>query len=171
MPILHPRRSSSVLARGIPLVLLAACSSGNSIGPKPTAYEPIVCGRGNGASAANAVGEGGGTVTVNGHALSVPAGAVNGRTTFRITEREDGHVGVEVEPHGTRFRRPAMLTLNYQRCGPDADRFSELRILEVRSGTTQVLRTLPTRVDAQKRMVTAQLDHLSGYLIGTNRAE
>ena len=73
------------------------------------------------------------------------------------------HVGVEVEPHGQRFGRNATLQLSFARCGGHPAGFRNLRIVEVGRGPTDVIRALPTvRTDG--------LNHLSGYIIGTNRS-
>jgi hypothetical protein len=164
----NSRRRLTLLLCGMPLLLSLACSNGG-IGPRE--YTLLECSPVNGASASAAIGPEGGTVTVGGHSLTLPANAVSSRVTFRMVERQDKYVGVEVEPHGTQFNRDATLTLGYGRCGnPNGSR--NFQILEVRSGTTQVLRALPVTVDSAKRTVsTTRLNHLSGYLVGGNRAE
>lgn len=167
MTPLNVRRRFTFLC-GVPLLLTAACRDG---GTSPRDYTPVACAGGAGASASNTIGPEGGVVSVGGNTLIVPPNAVRNPVTFRITERQDRVVGVEVEPHGTRFARDASLSLSYARCGsPGGSR--EFRIVEVESGTTRVLRTLPSQVDSATRTVrTSRLDHLSGYLVGGNRAE
>lgn len=160
------RRPLVLLRRALPLLLIAGCKR-DTVGPED--YTPLVCGQGNGASAANAIGAEGGTVTVRGHSLIVPAGAVNARTTFTITEAQAGHIGVEVLPHGTKFDKNATLALSIARCAGNPNSYSNLRILEVESGTTRAIRVLPTQLDSATRTVrTTGLNHLSGYLVGGN---
>jgi hypothetical protein len=158
--------------RALPLLVLplaAACKHGPSAG---ITYEPVECGQGTGQSAAAGVDGTGGTVTVGGHSLILPAQAVTSRTTFTITERAAGHIGVEVEPHGTQFGRSATLVLSFARCGGLPAGFDDLRVVEVRKGTTEVIRVMPSVVNAQARTVTTTgLEHLSGYLIGGNRTD
>jgi hypothetical protein len=162
MPTSH-RRSLVLLRRALPLLLVGACSR-DSVGLND--YRPLECGQGNGAAAAVAIGPEGGTVTVRGHSLTVPAGAVNARTPFSITEDRTGYIGVEVRPHGTQFLKDATLSLSYGRCGGNPAGFRNLRIVEVDSGTTKVRRVMPTVVDSATRTVrTSRLNHLSGYLI------
>jgi hypothetical protein len=166
----NPRnRRTFVLLRALPL-LLAAAACRDTSGPRD--YDPVECGQGNGQAAEAAIDAAGGTVTVNGHSLTVPAQAVSARTTFSITERAAGHIGVEVQPHGTQFAQNATLTLSFARCGGEPAGFKDLRVVEVRSGTTEVIRVLPSVVNTQTRTVTTTgLNHLSGYLVGGNRTE
>lgn len=164
MRVIHRRRLHSLLL-ATPLLLAAACR--NSTGSRPSEYEPLVCGRGDGSTATAEVGPAGGRVAVRGHSLSVPAQAVTSSTRFSITERDTTYVAVEVQPHGQPFARNATLTLSYARCGGQPFGYQNLRIVEVKSGTTDVIRVMPSTVDSTSRTVsTAGLNHLSGYLIG-----
>ncbi len=164
----HPaiRRRLALLCM-TPLLLTVACDDDGTGPPK---YTPLTCAGGTGASASNTIGPAGGTVTVNGNSLIIPAGALGSQLTFRITERQDRSVGVEVEPHGTQFSKDATLALSYARCGrPDG--YKDFRVVEVETGTTRVIRTLPSQVDSATRTVrTTRLNHLSGYLVGGNRS-
>lgn len=163
----NTRRRLALLC-GMALMLGAACR-GDGTGTRE--YTLLECGSGSGTAASVAIGSEGGTVTAGGNALIVPPGAVSGRVTFRITERADRYVGVEVEPHGTQFAQNATLVLSYGgRCGNPAGS-RNLQILEVASGTTRIIRALPVTVDSVTRTVrTTRLNHLSGYLIGSNRS-
>ena len=163
MRVTHHRRLRSLLL-GTPLLLAAACGDGT--GPRTNQYDPLVCGRGDGSTATAEVGSAGGRVVVRGHSLSVPAQAVTSPTRFSITERDTTYVAVEVQPHGQAFARNATLTLSYARCGRQPAGYQNLRIVEVRSGTTSIIRVLPSAVDSTSRTVTTTgLNHLSGYLI------
>ncbi|MBW3571257.1 MAG: hypothetical protein KY467_09135 [Gemmatimonadetes bacterium] len=164
---------------GLPVLFAAACSGGHAPPAPPpaggpelrthAAHTPLECGEGSGQTATAEIGEQGGTVAVRGHALAVPANAVSTRTPFTLTEERGPYVRVEVGPHGTRFGRNATLTLSYARCPGNPGAVRQLTILEVRSGTVDVIRALPSVVDSVARTVsTPALDHLSGYLIGGN---
>ncbi len=158
------RRPLVLLRRALPLLLIGACKSDSPAGPND--YTPLVCGQGNGTSAQAAIDAQGGTVTVRGHSLTVPAGAVSARTEFTITEVQTDFVRVEVQPHGTKFGKNATLVLSYARCGGNPNGYGDLRIVEVVSGSTKVIRVMPSQVDSATRTVrTTGLDHLSGYLI------
>ncbi|WP_420126075.1 hypothetical protein [Longimicrobium sp.] len=164
----HPLRSPALCA--LALLLVAGCSKAPSA---TSAYVPVECGQGNGQSRAAEIGEGGGSVAVGPHTLIVPPQALSGRTTFTITERAAGHIGVEVEPHGTPFAKNATLILSFARCGGPPAGFQDLRVVEVqRNGRTEIIRVMPSTVNVQERTVTTTgLRHLSGYLIGGNRTE
>lgn len=160
----------------VPLLIAAACAShagggggGGGGDGRRISTTPLECSRGSGQSATAEIGEAGGTVSVRGHSLTVPPGALNGRTPFTITEWESGYVGVEVGPHGMQFARNATLTLSYARC-PGS--YRNLTIVHVREQGKETVQALPTTVDPQARTVTTQgLQHLSGYLVGGNREE
>jgi hypothetical protein len=159
-----PRRPLALLL-GTLLLLAPACDNASGILIN-NQYQPLACAAGDGSTVTATIGSAGGRVAVRGHSLTVPASAVDNPTTFRITERSATHIGVEIEPHGQAFGRNATLTLSYARCGGNPAGFQNLRVVEVRPGTTEFIRVLPSAVDSVGRTVTTtSLDHLSGYLI------
>jgi len=168
----HPPARTLAL-RALPLLLAAACGShgapwpdnGGGVAGRPVA---VVCGRGNGQSDAQPIGARGGMVEVDRHELFVPEDAVGARTTLTIMEVASTSIRVELGPDGTRFETPATLTLSFARCGGPPRGFKDLQILQV-DGNDSVIAVLPSTVDMRRRTVSAQLQHLSGYLIGGNR--
>lgn len=155
--------------RLLPLLALACATAAPAPAPPPREqpYWLLQCGR-QSESIAEAVAEtSGDMLSVRGHALRLPRGTLAAPQRFRVADRTDGYVGVDIEPHGFHFARPATLVLSYARCDTLPKPASELRIYEVDTGGTRFIRELPSHVDTVARTVrTDSLNHLSGYLIG-----
>jgi hypothetical protein len=172
---IHHRSPRTLVLRALPLLLTAACAShaprvpdtGRGGTGRPVA---VVCGRGNGGSEARPIGAGGASVAVDRHRLLVPRGGVGTTTTITMMEVASRSIRVELGPDGTRFEKPATLTLSFARCGGVPRGFRNLQILQV-DGNDSVIAVLPSTVNMRARTVSAPLDHLSGYLVGGNRTE
>jgi hypothetical protein len=113
----------------------------------------------------------GGTLVVRGHRFVLHPGAVGRRTRFRVRERETGYVGVDITPRRTRFNRPAQLTLSYAQCDDLGPGFRPSVVEVEHGGIEPVGPPMLGAVDSVARTVTVEIQHLSGYLIGTNRGE
>lgn len=161
------------LIRISPLLVIACASGGGPPASPPVAqeFELLRCERVSPASAEAEVDARGDTLRVRGHRFVLPPRAVNGRVPFVVRERATGHVGVDIRPDGTRFQQPAQLTLSYARCRNLPSDFMPA-VVEVNHGGTRIVgEPLPGTVDTEARTVTVDIQHLSGYLIGGNRAE
>ena len=152
-------------------VLVVACASAGPSPPPPPGFTLLPCPSANAAAAEATVDESGDVLTVRGHSFRLHPGSVRRATRFRVADRANGHAGVDIRPHGTVFGTPAELTISYARCREAAARFTDLRIVEVRPGGTAIVGDpLPSRVDSTAMTVTAEIPHLSGYLVGGNRS-
>lgn len=168
----HPSPRAFAL-RALPLLLAAACAShgapvpdnGRGVAGRPV---PVVCGRGSGESGAGSFGARGGRVAAGRNVLIVPQDGVGRSTTFTIMEVASPTMRVELGPGGTRFEKPATLTLSFARCGGFPRGFRDLQIMQV-DGNDSIIAVLPSTVDMRHKTVSAPLEHLSGYLIGGNR--
>lgn len=119
----------------------------------------------------------GGTISLAGHVLTVPAGAVSRPTRFTMAVVNEGYVEVELnatvpQPRGPGidvgekgFARPVTLQLNYSWASAEVDA-SRLQIVWVKENGS--LETLSSTPDAGTKTVTANLDHFSKYAIGTD---
>lgn len=111
----------------------------------------------------------GGVLSLDGHRLVVPAGAVPTPTTFRLVVPASRFLEVEIRAGAAdtfTFAVPATLTLSYERCPRrDIDR-RPLRIYHIDPATKRVLDDLGGVDDKAARTVTAPLPHLSGYALG-----
>jgi hypothetical protein len=150
------------LLRALPL-LAVACASGGS--PQPdTGLTLLRCRTVNAAFARASVDSAGDSITVRGHTFYLRPGSVTTIDSFRVRDRPDGYAGVDIEPHGARFRVPARLVLSYAHC--DDTVLSDLRIVEVEPGDTVIVDSmLNSSWDRRRKKVTVDLPHLSGYLI------
>ena len=160
------------LIRISPLLVIACASGGGPPAAPPLrGFELLRCGPVSPASAEAEVDARGDTLRVRGHRFVLPPRAVNGRVPFVMRERTTGHVGVDIRPDGTRFQQPAELTLSYARCDNLPRDFVPAGVEVDHGGTRMVGKPLPGTVDTEARTVTVEIEHLSGYLLGGNRAE
>ncbi|HEY8468704.1 MAG TPA: hypothetical protein VIL18_03630 [Longimicrobiales bacterium] len=121
----------------------------------------------------------GGTISLLGHTLVVPKGAVTSPTLFTMLVGLNGKVEVHltalvptlfnllnIGEQG--FRKPVRLTLSYAHARNVQDP-NDLVIVYVPGllGYNRV-EPLPTTVDTVRKTVTAELDHFSRYALATN---
>ena len=149
-------------------VLLVACTS---YGPAPRrdgdVFRLLRCPPVRAAAAEATVDSAGDSITVRGHTFTLKPGSVTEVMGFRVTDRADGYVGVEIEPDSTEFAVPAVLTLSYARCGDAAAGFRHLKVVEVGKGDTVIVdSTLIGEWHRKDSKIKVQIKHLSGYLIG-----
>lgn len=123
------------------------------------------------------IGRKGGVLTLGGHRLVVPEGAVDGPTRFRMSLVADGHVEVDLEAStpgaregandvGARgFARPVTLELSYREAAEGVDP-SRLIVVWVRpDGSLEPQQSFhqPTRSS-----IGAPLKHFSPYALASN---
>jgi hypothetical protein len=120
------------------------------------------------------IGAAGGSLSLLGHTVTVPAGAVGAPTLFSLLQLPNGYIEVEVlalvfDPlsglrdvgsHGFLDGKTVGLTLSYAGATnvSDPSRLLILRMLP--NGTVQ---PLPSVVDTTAQTVTVQLEHFSRY--------
>lgn len=151
--------------RALPL-LVVACASAGSNPPPPANVVFLECDQMPGVAIAVAeVTDQGDELRVRRHTFDIPPGAVRGRERFEVRNREGRHVGVDIWPRGYQFADSAIVTLSWARCGSLPPGFNPV-VVEVFTGTTRVKRVLETDVNTQDSTVTAEVGHLTGYLIG-----
>lgn len=123
------------------------------------------------------IGPDGGQLTLLGHTLAVPHGAVLEPTQFTLTVLPTGYVEVDltatvgtlldgVQDVGSQgFRKPVSLSLTYSRATnvPDPSR---LLIVHAKGAAGyDELVPVPSRVDTKKEVVKAELEHFSRYML------
>lgn len=124
------------------------------------------------------IGPDGGSIHLAGHAIEVPAGAVDEPTLFTMTVLANGHVEVELTAVVTDVlgetvdvgeagfgEKSVALTLSYA-SAEDVDSPDDLLILRVLDDG--VVEPLDVVVDSERRTVTARLDHFSRYCLASN---
>jgi hypothetical protein len=111
------------------------------------------------------IGREGGDLRLGFHVLHIPAGAVDREVTFTMSSASLTGVAVDCGPSPFRFLMPVELTLSYAGTQyENSDRQSSLQIFYMANLLNCT--PLPSRVDVDRKTVTAQLDHFSRYIIG-----
>lgn len=121
------------------------------------------------------VGKEGGTLTILGHTLTVPAGSVLQPTLFTMQVLPSGQVELHftalaesllgrILNVGTQgFEKPVVVTLTYERSTNISDPTKLIVLRE--KGLFGRPEPLPSRVDLENKTVTARLDHFSRYFV------
>jgi hypothetical protein len=107
------------------------------------------------------IGPAGGVIRVGPHSLSIPEGALDRTVQITASTRAADHVGIDFQPEGLRFERPATLRLSYAHC----DRHPLLPKIVYVDDLLSILELLPSLNDLGNDRVTARLRHFSGYAI------
>ena len=122
-------------------------------------------------SLSQVIGIDGGSVSLAGHRITVPAGAVSVPTIFTLTLANNGYVEVEltavvstllgvVDVGEDGFNKPVSLALTYAR-GTNVTDPARLKIIRLKSNGKHEI--LPSTVQSGPLTVTAELDHFSRY--------
>ena len=121
------------------------------------------------------IGVNGGTLTLLGHTLTVPAGAVSVPTLFTMVALPTPEIDVELSATvtdllgrvlnlDTGFNKPVTLSLSYARANNVTD---PARLFIVYFNGTQ-LEQLPSTVDTRNKLVSTRLEHFSKYGMASN---
>ena len=122
------------------------------------------------------IGIHGGTISLLGHSIVVPAGAVDLPTLFTLSVLSTGYVQVDisalapgmsglVDVGEEGFNRPVRLVMTYERA-TNVKREDRLVILRLNpAGMDEVHEALPTTVSASADKASAWLEHFSGYIM------
>ncbi|HSB53328.1 MAG TPA: hypothetical protein VLD58_03195 [Gemmatimonadales bacterium] len=112
---------------------------------------------------AKLIGPAGGTIQVNGHVLSIPAGALSQNVLISAEAPSDFVASVRFKPEGLRFARKATLTLDYSNC--PLGRLNLLKRVAYTSDNLNILSYLLSRDDLLRMRVSADLEHFSRYAV------
>jgi hypothetical protein len=159
-----------------PQELLGGLLGGNRVKGYTLVQAPLLPAPGD-LSISGLISVGGGQLSLLGHTINVPAGAVDRPTLFALTVLPTGYIEVNLvasvtdllggllDVGGQGFLKPVPVTLSYDRATNVVDP-SRLTILRVNSllgyGRYEVM---PSRIDRSSRTVTTELDHFSRYVI------
>lgn len=154
------------------VLALASCAPAadpDRLIPPPPSSGMLPCSTSVEASDGGEIGPGGGELRAGRARLHVPPGALPGSVRFRLAQQVAPYLLVNATPDGQRFQGSgAVLTLSYADCAgplPPADSVAVFRW----NPATRQWDELATRAGPGNREVMAELEHLSGYTIGTNR--
>lgn len=175
--------STSLRFLGLPALagalLLASCTPDGAAVAPTAPSDPVLsttygatlleCPVSETVSASAVIGPLGGSVSVAGHRLNVPLGAVRGLRTFTLTVPASNYLDIEIRADGQehfQFDAPVALTLDYSRCTRSNIKKENLRIFYIDPVTKTILQDMGGVDDKDARTVTTDTDHLSGYAIG-----
>jgi hypothetical protein len=133
-----------------------------------TAVALVECPESQARSTRGVLGPAGGAVTLDGHSLVLPAGAVAELTEFTITVPASRFVEVRVKADGQdgfEFLEPVTITVSYERCARASWGSRPLQVYKIDPDTRELLRAMGGVDDRLTRRVTALSDSLSGYAI------
>jgi hypothetical protein len=111
----------------------------------------------------------GGEISLNGHRLVIPAGALTKEVTFKLVEPAGNYVVIEITANGAEhitFESPASLSVSYSRCDRSNIDKKELRVYYVDAGAGVILEDLGGEDNKDERRVTVETLHLSEYAVG-----
>lgn len=138
-------------------------------GTSTTAPKLLICPNSKEVRVEQTIGPEGGTLQVGEHRLVLPKGAVTERVKFTGVLLADRVLKVQFRANGQdgyKFAQPAALTLGYGRCDVQTDP-QRLRIYKIDPKTNRILAEMGGKVDPNRRSVTAALNSLSTYTLGT----
>jgi hypothetical protein len=176
---LHPTRFLVAL----PLVLAACADSTRSplapldhtadvrlaaLAEAPAAGTLLACPTDASTSASAMIGREGGSLTVDGHALVVPAGAVPRATlfTFEVPASDVLEVRITADKRKDyKFKEPVTVRVSYARCDDALLPDGPLAAWWIDPVTRSKLGDVPGVDDRSSKAITFATDHLSGYAI------
>lgn len=169
--------STSVFAILLTGLALAACEpdanptdpSGDRLASLAHNATFTVCPTRTARTASATIGADGGTVSVDGASLTIPAGALPGPTEIELTVPVSRHAQVDVTADGREdfaFRTPVTLVISYDRCPPGQVR-DTLGVWEIDPGTGAPVEFLGGHDDKERRHVEARPEHLTSFVIAS----
>lgn len=113
-------------------------------------------------TATQAVGPGGGVISVGPHSLSIPAGALDSVVTITATAPAGNYVDVEFQPHGLVFNDSATLRLSYAQCGLTGLLMTRIAYVD---DSFNILEIIPSFGDIWHQQTVGRIGHFSSYAI------
>lgn len=108
----------------------------------------------------------GGSLSLGGTTVSIPAGAVSLPQLFVVTIPASKYMEVDVTAQGLTsflFNQPATITIDYSRCSLSATENKQLKVYHIDTLTKALLENMNATDDKAARKITFQTGHLSGY--------
>lgn len=169
------------IIRGFPLVALLALAACETAGPTASTPEepPVLLATTTGSvlvecptdtelRTSETITGLGGTVTLGGHQVKIPAGALLEPTEITLVEPVSNYMKIHVLAGGSEtftFLEPVEITLSYERCTRSNIDKEPLEVWHVDEVTNELLENMGGVDDKDARAVTFTTDHLSGYAI------
>lgn len=128
----------------------------------------IECPSSESATASGLITTLGGTVSVAGAKILIPAGALLSDANVTVTVPASKYVEVDISVEGSEhfvFELPVIVTISYARCSRNNIDLSLLSAWYIDSETKALLEKMPSIDNKLLRTVTFTTDHLSGYAV------
>jgi hypothetical protein len=147
------------------LSLFAGSCIDLNLGP-PTTATLAVCPIDQTQSTSSVIGSLGGTVTLNGSSVVLPAGALLNPTTIALTIPASQYMEIGVTANGGSivFQKPISITIDYSRC-PDNIKVRNLSVWQIDPNTKQLLQFMGGVDNKVTDQITITPLHLSGYAL------
>lgn len=155
---------------------VAACAdSGGELPLEPAAAELastsstlLECPTNETLSVTDTLGLLGGTVTLDGHAITLPYGAVAFPTELTLTAPAGQYVELDIRANDLEsfeFQEPVSIRISYDRCTRNNTADDLLTAWYIDSATKALLEDMGGTDDKEARNVTFSTDHLSAFAI------
>jgi hypothetical protein len=128
--------------------------------------EPLRCEPRQRQTSSRRIGARGGQVTLGGHSIDIPAGALASDVEISMSVRPGPFMELEFAPHGLKFRKPVEITFNYAGCTVPAN--APLDVVFVENGW-RILENMPSSDKRSTKRMSTLTDHFSGYMMSTGR--
>lgn len=110
----------------------------------------------------------GGTVSLGGHVVDIPAGALPAPTLITITVPASRYMEIDVKANDLTsflFRKPVSITIDYSRCARTDVDTVPLTVWHIDTQTKALLENMGGEDDKARRRIRFSTEHLSGYAI------
>lgn len=170
----HTRKTATAVL--ITFAVVAGCAEGRSELPLEPATLDLAsasstlleCPVNETRSATDTVGILGGTVALDGHAITLPSGAVALPTVLTLTAPAGQYVELEIQANDQdsfQFQEPVTIQISYDRCTRNNIPSDPLTAWHIDEDTKALLEHMGGSDDKEARNVTFSSDHLSAFAI------
>lgn len=135
---------------------------------KSATADPVECPTNETLSASDLIGTLGGTVSLDGHSIVIPAGALTAPTLITLTVPASNLMEIEIHANdldSLLFEVPVEITISYSRCTRSNLDNATLTAWYIDTETNELLENMGGVDDKVARTVTFESGHLSGWVI------
>lgn len=114
------------------------------------------------------IGVHGGTISLGGSSVTIPAGALLGTQTVELTIPAGHYMEVDLSVNGGQsiiFQLPVVATIDYSRCGTSAATLRPLSVWHIDEHTKALLENMGGVDDKLLQQITFTTGHFSGYAV------
>ncbi|HEY2376160.1 MAG TPA: hypothetical protein VGH98_09325 [Gemmatimonadaceae bacterium] len=154
---------AAILATGL-LAFTSSCDW--HLGPPPAQATLAVCPSGQTQSTSSLLGVLGGTVSIGGTSVLVPAGALLSSTNIALTIPASSFMEIGVTANGGHFlfQQQIAITIDYSRCSSTVQQ-KTLSVWNIDPNTHQLLKNMGGIDNKLLHQITFTTIHLSGYAL------